>query len=107
MGQEAALKSVGLEFLPEKPAQTDLKDSIFQEDDYFKKNLPASYGSVSQSPPLHDRNSYNVEESVFGGETGRITLIRNSSPLSQLSIFSSMLPRVSGSFQTFRRFTQQ
>ena len=35
-------------------------------DDYFKANLPASYGSVSQSPPIEDE--YNPMESMFGSE---------------------------------------
>eukprot|EP00094_Tigriopus_californicus_P005635 TCALIF_05432-PA protein Name:"Similar to DNMBP Dynamin-binding protein (Homo sapiens)" AED:0.05 eAED:0.05 QI:0/0.53/0.43/1/0.8/0.87/16/1294/2068 len=83
MGQQSMLKSVinGLDVklsdsLASNPFTVppiELKsEKIAQEllqDDYFKQNLPSSYGSVSLTPPLEQ--DYDVEQSVFGGDVAR------------------------------------
>lgn len=83
IGQQSMLKSVinGLDVKlsdsiapnPFVGAPIELKsEKIAQEllqDDYFKQNLPSSYGSVSLTPPLEQ--DYDVEQSVFGGDVAR------------------------------------
>ena len=50
------------------------------EDDYFRQNLPSSYGAVSRGVPSStegddhanaDMYTYDAEQSIFGGETER------------------------------------
>eukprot|EP00095_Tigriopus_kingsejongensis_P009498 maker-scaffold1595_size34508-snap-gene-0.8 protein:Tk09498 transcript:maker-scaffold1595_size34508-snap-gene-0.8-mRNA-1 annotation:"dynamin-binding protein" len=88
MGQHSMMHSVmnGLEikgnalntpnpFAKSNPATSDTNShgnklaEVLMQDDYFKQNLPSSYGSVSLTPP--DEEVYNVEQSVFGGNVAR------------------------------------
>jgi len=84
-GLEEGLREVGrqahfqnaVEGLPREIAERENRrmDSsvpreIF-EDDYFRRNLPASYGSVSVDAGDGGPCEYDAEESIFSGETER------------------------------------
>ena len=79
MGQQSILNGVmnGLKTEAENPLSAKNPFLVRQHtlpaeiltDDYFKKNLPASYGSVSVTPPPED--TYDAEKSIFGGDVAR------------------------------------
>ncbi len=98
MGREAALKGVvnGLPEIKDYPGDPQLLSSKAQEeedpslpkrdasipkeifeDDYFRQNLPASYGTASVDPSVAGGDGsvsaydYDAEKSIFGGETAR------------------------------------
>ena len=52
---------------------------ISNQDEYFRKNLPSSYGSVSVEPPPssaggEDGQYSSVEQSIFSGEVRKCSM---------------------------------
>ena len=64
--------------VPPPQAQRDasVPQEIFQ-DEYFRKNLPSSYGSVSVEPPpasAEEGHYSSVEQSIFSGEVRKCSM---------------------------------
>lgn len=81
MGQQSMLQSV-IKGMPESvqrsAASEPQRDSsvpaeIF-EDEYFLKNLPSSYGSLSSAEPPSKDDEYNPEQSMFGSEVRKCSM---------------------------------
>ena len=85
IGQQAVIKSVingipetvqsdrsDLSRPPQPARDASIPEELFQ-DDYFRKNLPQSYGSVSTEPPPSDAE-YNPEQSMFGSEVRKCSM---------------------------------
>ena len=83
MGQQAVMQSV-INGMPEsvQPAKeqeqlqqrdASVPEEIFR-DEYFRKNLPSSYGSKSVEPSAEDQDHYSAEQSIFSGEVRKCSM---------------------------------